>query len=110
MLKYNMENWRAILKTTNGIPSIGDLKDPMGGVGSISELAGKAFSAALPIVGMLFVGLLIYGGIQYIVSAGNSQKIKAAEGIMTSAVIGLVIVLAAFAIKALIAKILNVGI
>lgn len=101
---------RAVLKADTSIPKLDDLKNPLGNVGSISELFGKVFSAVLPIVGMLFVALLIYGGIQYITSMGNPQKLKNAQGIMTSAVIGLVIVLAAFAIKALIAKILNVNI
>ena len=42
---------------------------------------------------ILAVGMIVYGAIRLMLSAGSEQMVKEAKGIFTSAVIGLVIVL-----------------
>lgn len=52
----------------------------------------------LSFVGVLFLILMIYGGFTWMTSNGNQESIQKAQKIVGSAVIGLVIVLSAYAI------------
>lgn len=49
-------------------------------------------------VGIILVLLLIYGGLTWMTSGGNEQKIEKAKGILTNSVIGLAITLTAYSI------------
>ncbi len=61
-------------------------------------------SWVLSFVGILFLLLMIWGGFTWMTAAGNEEKIKTAQKIITSAVIGLIIVLAAYAITSYIGE------
>jgi hypothetical protein len=53
---------------------------------------------ALGLLGIIAIGLIIYGGFLWMTAAGNEEQIDRAKKVLTSAVIGLVIILSAFAI------------
>lgn len=55
-------------------------------------------SIALAIVGALSVIMLIWGGVRYIISGGDSKKITDAKNTILYAIIGLVIAVFAYAI------------
>jgi len=61
-------------------------------------IIGKIVRIVLYLLGILFVLLIIYGGIKWMTSAGNEEQIKKAKGLLVNAVIGLVIVVLAYAI------------
>jgi len=63
------------------------------------SLAGQAISIILFFLGVLFISLIIYGGMVWLTSEGNEQKITKAKGTMTMAFIGLSLVIAAYAIS-----------
>ena len=48
--------------------------------------------------GIIAVIMIIYAGITYVVSAGDSKKIEMAKSIITYSVVGLVIIFLAFVI------------
>jgi len=50
------------------------------------------------LLGIIALGLVLYGGFLWMTSAGNEEKISRAKKILTNAVIGLIIILSAFAI------------
>lgn len=52
-----------------------------------------------PVSGLIAAAFLVYGGIQYITAAGAEDKIKTAVKTITGSIIGLIIILAAVAIK-----------
>lgn len=52
----------------------------------------------LSFVGVMFLILMIYGGFTWMTSGGNQESIKKAQKIVGSAVVGLIIVLSAYAI------------
>jgi hypothetical protein len=52
----------------------------------------------LSFIGVLFLILMIYGGVTWMTSSGNQETIKKAQQIVGSAVLGLIIVLSAYAI------------
>ena len=64
--------------------------------------AGQIIGAILSFVGVLFLGLMIYAGILWMTAQGNEQQVNKAKGMLTNAIIGIVIVFAAYAITAFI--------
>ena len=72
------------------------------GVGSpdtdISVFVGNIIRALLGLLGVLILIFILYGGYLWLASGGNEQMVKKAKDILTSAFIGLIIVLAAMAI------------
>lgn len=65
---------------------------------NIQTYIGYIINGALGILGAIFLVLIILSGFRWMTSAGNSQSIDAAKQTIVNSVIGLVIVLAAYAI------------
>ena len=65
-------------------------------------MAGTIIGAVLSLVGVVFFLLIIYGGLRWMLAQGNEQEVESAKQIIIAAVIGLIIVLAAYAITAFI--------
>lgn len=65
---------------------------------NISDIVGKFIGALITLLGIVFVVLFVYGGFVWMTAQGNEEKIKKAKNILTSAVVGLVIVFASYAI------------
>lgn len=65
-----------------------------------STIIGKVVGSALAFIGILFLILMIYGGIIWMMARGNEQEVAKAKDLIVSAVIGLIIVLSAYAITA----------
>ncbi len=61
-------------------------------------LIGKLLGTVLGFTGTLFFILVVWAGLMWMTAAGNDERIKLAQKILASAVIGLVIVLSAYAI------------
>lgn len=64
----------------------------------IPTLIGQIVGAGLAFIGIIFFLLIIYGGFMWMTARGNEQQVTKAKDLIASAVIGLVIVLAAYAI------------
>ena len=59
------------------------------------------------IVGILSVGFIIYGGIQYITARGDEEQASAGKKTLTNAIIGLIIVVLSYTIVVVIVNALN---
>lgn len=68
---------------------------------------GNIVGAGLAFVGVVFMILIIYGGLLWMTSRGNEQQVEKAKDLIYSAVIGLIIVLSAYAITFYIGGILG---
>jgi hypothetical protein len=66
---------------------------------SLTSGIGLLIGILLSLLGVIFLGLTIYGGIMWMTAEGKEERIEKAKGIITSCLIGLVIVLAAYAIS-----------
>ena len=55
-------------------------------------------SYALGFVGVVFLILMIVGGLMWMTAAGNDERVNKAKSLITNAVIGMVIVFSAYAI------------
>jgi TRAP-type C4-dicarboxylate transport system permease small subunit len=65
---------------------------------TMATRVGQIIGIALSFVGALFLLLIIYGGILWMTARGNEQQVTKAKDLIISAVIGLIIVLSAYAI------------
>lgn len=72
-----------------------------------TDLVSNILNTVYFIVGFVAVGMLIYAGIQYLTANGEPGKAKKAMNTIIFSVVGLVIVIAAFAITNFV--ITNVG-
>ena len=65
---------------------------------SIPEIIGALIGVALSFLGIIFLCLIIYGGFLWMTSAGNEEKVRKAQKVLSQATIGLIIVLSAYSI------------
>src|SRR3990170_8504595 len=79
--------------------------DPMGCIPkdvytdkSIQDILIGIIDASLSLLFLVVLGFLIYGGYFWMTSMGNEEKIKKSKQILTSAVIGLIVVLLSISI------------
>jgi hypothetical protein len=66
---------------------------------SITSIIGTVISATLGLLGVIFLGLIIYGGILWMTSEGEEAKVEKGRKIITDSIIGLIVVMAAYAIS-----------
>lgn len=91
--------------------------DPTGQINNVDlgqpapdKIPGVVFiiiNVVLGLLAVVAVSLIIYSGISYLFSGGESEKIKKAKNILISCIIGLVIILAAWGITIYVLNILN---
>lgn len=74
---------------------------------SISTNLTHIIDAAITVVGILAVLVIVIAGQRYVVSGGDSAKIKQAKDMILYAIVGLVIAILAWAIISFVAK--NLG-
>jgi hypothetical protein len=65
---------------------------------TLASTIGTVIDVMLFIVGILCVIMIIYGGISYVMSASDSNKIKKARDTIVYAVVGLIVAILGFAL------------
>ena len=73
-----------------------------------SGMVSGAISLVLVVVSLIFFFILVIGGLKWITSGGDEKKVAAARAQITNALIGLVIVFAAWAIMNLIGTVFGI--
>ena len=66
---------------------------------TVSEIAGIAVKTFLSILGIIFIVLMLYGGYLWMTASGNEEQLTKAKELIQAAVIGLIIIVAAYAIS-----------
>ncbi len=83
------------LRETGKVPGfIKDNEKPV----SVSVLIGKIVGIFLSFLGTIFLILTIYGGFLWMTAGGSTDQTTKAKGLITNSVIGLIIILSAYAI------------
>ncbi len=73
------------------------LENPLAGNKTeATAIISTAIKAALGIVGALTLLMLVWGGFQWLTSAGNPEKVKSGTQTMVWAIIGVVLVFASY--------------
>jgi len=78
-------------------------------VSDVPSAIGKIVGLALSFVGLAFFVLMIYAGFLWMFARGNDQEVQKAKDLIQAAIIGLIIVLAAYAITMFIGNALTSG-
>ncbi|MFH1947085.1 MAG: hypothetical protein ABIJ23_02945 [Candidatus Magasanikbacteria bacterium] len=78
------------LKAVAGKANVGDP--------GLENIIGSGINAALSLVGIIFLILMVYAGYLWMTARGEEETIKKSQKIIISTIIGLVIVLSAYAI------------
>jgi hypothetical protein len=84
-----------------GLSKTGDkagLKDAVKGATDVPSLVGAVINAVLGLMGIIFFFIIFYSGFRWMTARGNSDAIEKSKDAILSAAIGLVIILAAYAI------------
>lgn len=92
---------RAASIDTSGLDSQDKALMGSSGLGANDNLASiisVLISVVLGFLGIVFLGLTIMAGFKWMTSEGNEEEIKKAKGSIKNSVMGLLIVLAAYAI------------
>jgi uncharacterized BrkB/YihY/UPF0761 family membrane protein len=76
---------------------------------SIETLASRLIKGALGLVGVISLLMFIYGGFLWLISAGDSEKVKKGKDIMIWSVLGIVIIFASYAILSMFFALLSPG-
>jgi hypothetical protein len=94
----------AVVSVLSIEPALAQIRDgvnsanPGTGPTSIDSVITDVINVALWAIGILSVIMLIFGGIRYTVSGGDSNKVTAAKNTILYAVIGIVVAMLAYAI------------
>ena len=65
---------------------------------SLSKILGTVVSAAIGLLGVVFICLIIYAGYNWMIARGEEEKLNDAKDTLKRAIIGLIIVVGAYAI------------
>lgn len=76
--------------------------------GSVLDIVATFIALALIVASILCLAFIIIGGISFILSAGNEDKIKKAVHTIRYAIIGLIVTFVAFFAVAWISKLLDI--
>ncbi len=68
------------------------------GNSSLPYIVGGIIKAILGMLGVVFLCLMVYAGFTWMTAAGEPDKVKKAKSLITNSIIGLIIVMASYAI------------
>lgn len=88
---YSFVNDSGLTKTGNSVGYQTTVQAP-------EQYIGLILNIVFSLVGMLFLGLIVYAGINWMIADGNSEKIETAKDTLLHSAVGLIIVVAAYAI------------
>ena len=75
-----------------------------GSEGDIANITGTIVNAALTLIGLIFLILMVYAGYLWMTARGDETQVEKAQEIVRGTVIGLVIVISAYAITVFITR------
>ncbi|HBA36933.1 TPA: hypothetical protein DCZ15_03620 [Candidatus Falkowbacteria bacterium] len=78
------------------------LQNPLGSISTPQALMGRIINSVLGVVGSLALLMFVYGGLTWMTSAGNQEKVKKGRDIIVWSAIGLVIIFVSYALVRLV--------
>lgn len=85
------------------------LDNPLGNKISAQDVMGGLIKGALTVLGSLTLLMMVWGGFQWLTSAGNSDKVDAGKSTMIWAIIGVIVVFSSFILINTLTDLLNKG-
>ncbi len=95
-----------LLASAQGLKDAGGMLDKIGGAsgekigvsGNLADSVATVIKAILALVGTIFLVLTIYAGVMWMTAQGEEARVTKAMDILKAAVIGLIIIMSAYAI------------
>jgi len=84
-------------RTTLGASGVGAPLGPQ--EPDLPVLVGRFINVFLSVLGIIFVVLVVYAGFLYMTAGGNEDGVKKAKRLLAQAIIGIVIIVTAYAIS-----------
>lgn len=81
----------------DNLDEIGGALGSTGGA-TLPVLIGRGINVLLGVLGIVFVVLVVYAGFLYLTDQGEGKNVAKAKTLLTNSVIGIVIIVAAYAI------------
>ncbi|MBI4975816.1 hypothetical protein HZC20_04010 [Candidatus Peregrinibacteria bacterium] len=95
LFTFMSTSYAAVISPTDNPSELGNVT---GNEGSIRKLVLRIVNYFLGFLGILAVIMVIYGGVTYVTSAGNDEGVGNAKKIILYSLVGIIIILLAFAI------------
>jgi len=80
------------------LAAVDKLDNPLGDIDDPRVVIGNIIKALLGIVGSLALAIFVYGGFNWVISAGNEEKIKKGKDMIIWATFGLAVIFASYAL------------
>ncbi len=74
------------------------LYNPLGGVDTFPELVQNVITGILGVVGAISLVMIVIGGITWMTSAGNADRVRRGRDTLLWAILGLVVIFLSYAI------------
>ena len=74
---------------------------------TLETLAGRIVSTILSLLGVIFIIFIIYGGFLFMTASGNEEQTRKGRTIIVQSLIGLIVVLSAYAISYFVIKLVT---
>ena len=71
---------------------------------SPADIVGQIIGVVLSLIGVIIFAYLVYGGFLWMTAGGNSKKVEDAQGIIKNTIVGLIVVVSAYAIVSFVLK------
>ncbi|MFH1099144.1 MAG: hypothetical protein V1723_04500 [Candidatus Uhrbacteria bacterium] len=88
--------------TLGGLNTTADQAGLKGSQTDIPKIIGLIINAALSLVGIVFLILMVYGGILWMQARGSTEDVTKAKDIIKNAIIGIIVIAIAFALTNLV--------
>ena len=86
------------------------IREPLGATAvDIRIIIARIIRVALGFLGIIFLILVLYGGFLWMTAGGNEERIEQAKKMFYNAVVGLIIILASYAIVLFVMRMLGLG-
>ncbi len=87
-------------KAIKGLEANSNAVAGAGGFGqaSVGSIIALAIQAVLSLLAVIFLALMVFSGFQWMTASGNETQVKKAQDTIKTSIIGLIIVLAAYAV------------
>ena len=95
--------------STTGVRSYFGLGAGPAGQTTVGDLVTNVLQILLLVAGSVAVVFLVLGGFRYITSRGNEEATESAKKTMTAAIVGLVVIIMAFAAVYIVSQLLITG-
>lgn len=85
----------------------GNILRPEFAGGNLGSVVSIALTYIIPLVGLIMLLFLLYGGFKYLTSGGDQKAVQSAQSTITTAIIGFIIVFASYWIVIIIGRVLG---